>query len=440
MSTCARTSRASGALVAVTLLVATACRAPAPEAAGPDDAAPAGSPPSETAATPTTSPTPEPEPDAPTGWGPTEGELTEARDTVAVMTDAELAGQVVVGRYRGADPTEAEAMVRDLHLAGLSVTSDNVTDEAQVRAMTAAISRGVAADGRDVPAVVGVDQEGGLVEQLRGIATTFPAFAEAGEAVAADPREGSRVVTAAADAAGLELRDLGFTWVFGPVADVTIGAADPTIGSRSPSPDPGLASEAVVAALAGYADAGLVTTTKHFPGHGGVTTDSHLALPELDASLDELRARDLRPFEAAVDAGAPSVMMSHIALEALAPGRPATLAAPVYELLRDEVGFEGVVITDSLGMGAVVGRDTPAVQALNAGADLLLMPADTEATHATLTAAIGSGLVPRERAEEAAARVVALQRWQARAAAAVPVPEDVEARAARAAADLATAG
>ncbi len=448
MSTRARTTRAGGALVAATLLLGTACGGPAPGspaddgAPDADAAAPTGS-----ASTPAPSGSPVPtedeavvDPDAPTGWGPTEGELVQARSTAATMTGAELAGQVVVGRYRGTDPAEAAAMVRDLHLAGLSVTSDNLVDEAQARAMTAAITRAVAADGRDVPAVVGVDQEGGTVEQLRGIATTFPAFAEAGEALVADPGRGRRVVKAAADAAGLELRDLGFTWVFGPVADVTIGAADPTIGSRSPSSDAGLAATAVVAALAGYADAGLVTTTKHFPGHGGVTSDSHLTLPELDSTLAQLRARDLRPFQAAVDAGAPAVMMSHIALDALAPGRPATLAAPVYELLRDEVGFEGVTITDSLGMGAVVGRDTPAVQALNAGADLLLMPADTAATHATLTAAIRSGVVPRERAEEAAARVIALQRWQQRTAAAVPVPGDVEARAVRAAADLAAAG
>lgn len=441
MSTRGRTTRAAGALTVATLLLATACGASGPEADAPAGAtSPSGTAESSGSSEPAAPTEPAVDPDAPTGWGPTEGELAEAQETAASMTEAELAGQVVVGRYRGTNPAEAAAMVRDLHLAGLSVTSENLLDEAQARAMTAAISGAVAEDGRDVPAVVGVDQEGGTVEQLRGIATTFPAFAEAGEALAADQQRGRRVVTAAADAAGLELRDLGFTWVFGPVADVTIGAADPTIGSRSPSSDVDLAAEAVVAALAGYAGAGLVTTVKHFPGHGAVTSDSHLTLPELDSTLAELRARDLRPFEAAVDAGAPAVMMSHIALDALAPGRPATLAAPVYDLLRDEVGFEGVVITDSLGMGAVVGRDTPAVQALNAGADLLLMPADTEATQGTLTAAITSGLVPRERAEEAAARVIALQRWQARTAAAVPVPDDVGARAEQAAAELAAAG
>ena len=129
-------------------------------------------------------------------------------------------------------------MVRDLHLAGVSVTGDNVLDRDQVLAMTSAITDAAAADGRDYPPVIGVDQEGGYVSHLRGIATDFPHFQSAGLAIAADARLGRRVTRAAALATGLELRDLGFTWVFAPVADVTIGAADPTIGARSPSRGP----------------------------------------------------------------------------------------------------------------------------------------------------------------------------------------------------------
>ena len=369
-------------------------------------------------------------------WGPTAGELAQAQALVADWTPEQLAGQVIVGRYQGTDPEEAGAMVRDLHLAGVCVTNDNVVDGEQVLATTAAVSEAVADDGRAFPAVIGVDQEGGLVAHLRGVATDFPAFAEAGEAIAADPGTGEQVVTDAARSTALELRQLGFTWVFAPVADVTIGAADPTIGSRSPSSDPALAAEATAAAVTGYDAAGLVSTTKHFPGHGGATADSHEVMPVLDATLEELEARDLRPFEAAVAAHAPAVMVSHLDVEALAPGTPASLAATVYDYLRDELGFEGVTITDSLGMGAVSGREKPAVTALNAGADLLLMPADTRNTHAVVTAAIESGEVSRERAEEAAARVVALQLWQERQSAAVPVPMDAPARAQAAAAAL----
>jgi beta-N-acetylhexosaminidase len=354
------------------------------------------------------------------------------------MTTEELAGQVIVGRYDGTDPAAPARLVRDHHLAGVCVTSTNVADEAQVRATAAAVGRAHAADGRDWPAVIGVDEEGGVVSHLRGVATEFPPFASAGVAVA-QGRQGERVVTEAARATSLELRDLGFTWVFAPVADVTIGAADPTIGTRSPSGDPALASRAVAAAVEGYDDAGLVSTTKHFPGHGGVTADSHETLPVLDSTLEQLRARDLRPFEAGVEAGAPAVMVAHLDVPALQPGTPSSQAPKVYDYLRDELGFEGVAITDSLGMGAALSRDYPAVRALQAGADLLLMPVDTARTHQLVVEAIQSGRVNRERAEEAAARVVAVQLWQQRVAADVPVPADVTARAQRAAASLAAA-
>jgi len=379
------------------------------------------------------------DPDEPTSWGPTVGEVDEARQLVAGMSVEELAGQVIVGRYAGTDPAVPATMVRELHLAGVCVTSTNVTDDAQVRATTAAVSRAHAADGRDWPAVIGVDEEGGVVSHLRGIATEFPPFASAGAAVA-QGRPGERVVTDAARATSLELRDLGFTWVFAPVADVTIGAADPTIGSRSPSGDPALASRAVAAAVEGYHAAGLVSTTKHFPGHGGVTDDSHETLPVLDASLPQLRQRDLRPFEAAVEAGAPAVMMAHLDVRSLQPGMPSSQAPKVYRYLREELGFEGLVITDSLGMGAALSRDYPAVRALDAGADLLLMPVDTAKTHQLVVEAVEDGRVTRQRIEDAATRVIALQRWQQRVADEVPVPADVVERAQRAAASLAAAG
>jgi beta-N-acetylhexosaminidase len=387
----------------------------------------------------TPQPTPTTDPDTPLGWGPTAGELEDAQALVAGWTPEQLAGQVIVGRYHGTDPATVATMVRDHHLAGMSVTSGNILDEAQVRATTAAISDAVAADGRDFPAVIGVDQEGGYVSHLRGIATEFPAFDAAGAAITADGPAGREVVRQAAYATGMEVRDLGFTWVFAPVADVTIGAADPTIGTRSPSEDPAVAAKATATAVRGYDAAGIVSTVKHFPGHGAATSDSHETLPVLDSTLEEIRSHDLPPFEAAIASHAPAVMMSHLDLTAIAPGVPASLAPEVYDLLRDDLGFEGVTITDSLGMGAVAASYKPAVAALNAGADLLLMPVDTVETHRVLTKAINDGDVTRERAEEAAARVVALQMWQGRTADASPVPADVSTLASEASAALGSA-
>ena len=396
--------------------------------------------PAERSPSPSASPTPTQDPDTPTGWGPTVGELAAARELVHTWSPSQLAGQVIVGRYNGYDPEVVGDLVRRLHLAGVCVTSDNVTDADQVRATTQAITDAVAADGRDFPPVIGVDEEGGVVEHLRGIATDFPPFAEAGVAISSDQAEGERIVHEAAYATGLELRSFGFTWVFAPDADVTIGPADVTIGSRSPSAIPKVAALAVSAAVDGYNDSGLVSTPKHFPGHGAVTVDSHVAVPVRDAPLSEVRRHDLPPFEAAVAAHAPALMLGHIDTEAIAPGLPASMAPAAYEFVREDLGFQGVTITDSLGMGAVATRDRPALTAINAGADLLLMPADTAAAHATIEHAVESGEISRERIEDAAARVVALQMWQQRVAAQVPLPADVTARAQAAAAALAGAG
>lgn len=379
------------------------------------------------------------DPDTPTSWGPTAGEVDEARALVAGWTPEQLAGQVIVGRFHGTDPQEPADLVRDLHLAGVSVTTANILDASQVLAMNAAITAAAAEDGRAFPPVIGVDQEGGYVSHLGDIATDFPHFQSAGLAIEADRKEGRRVTRVAALTTGLELRGLGFTWVFAPVADVTIGAADPTIGARSPSPDTAVAAIATASAIKGYDAAGIVSTVKHFPGHGTATTDSHESLPLVDSSLAEIEEHDLPPFAAAIAKSAPAVMLSHLDLTAIAPDVPASMAPEVYELLRDDLGFEGVTITDSLGMGAVGGRPKPAVQALNAGADLLLMPVDTRTTHGIVVAAIESGEVSRERAEEAAARVVALQMWQARVAAERPVPADATERARAASAALAAA-
>ena len=381
---------------------------------------------------------PDPKQDTtPLPWGPTRGELATAKELVKGWGDDRLAGQVIVGRFHGTDPAKAARMVRKLHLAGVSVTGENVVDEAQVRETTAAVSKAVAADGRTFPAVIGVDQEGGAVSHLRGVATEFPEFARAGEAIEANPGRGVKVTTEAARTTALELRDLGFTWAFAPVADVTIGAGDPTIGSRSPSEDPSTAATAVSAAVEGYNDAGLVSTTKHFPGHGAVTGDTHIGLQELDFSLKKLKRRDLVPFDAAVDAGAPAVMVSHIDLKAIAPGKPASVARPVYDLLRDDIGFSGLAVTDSLGMGAVTTTTKkPSVAALKAGADVLLMPASSKAAHRSILKALDSGRLDRSRLEEAAAKVVAMQLWQQRTADEVPVPKDVRAQAEKASAAL----
>ena len=317
--------------------------------------------------TPTVPPTPSEELGLAEGWGPTRAELDRAARSVGRMKLPDLAGQVIVADWQGTDAPVR--MVRDLHLGGVIAFSANVASAEQVRAVNRTLTRQVP---RKWPLFLGVDQEGGVVERLRGAATRFPTFMSTGAA-------GDAGLTQEAYAAGAaELRGLGFTVDFAPDADVTSGPGDPTIGSRSASSRPGVVAEHVVAAATGFSTAGVLPVIKHFPGHGSVPADSHLTLPVQGKTRAQLEASDLVPFARGIEAGLPAVMVGHLDVRAVDPRVPSSLSRKVVTgLLRDDLGFEGLVVTDSLEMAAVTrGRDPgrTAVQALRAGSDVLLMP------------------------------------------------------------------
>ncbi len=346
-----------------------------------------------------------------TGWGPTRAQLDAAALAVRRLPLADLAGQVIVARYAGTRaPVE---LVRDLHLGGVISFTDNVVAPDQLRRLHARLRS--AAD-RDWPLFLAVDQEGGVVQRVRSGATTFPAFMTAG---AAD-RPG--ITRAAARAMGAELRWMGFTVDLAPVADVTSGPDDPTIGSRSPGSRPGLVARHAAAAAAGLDAAGLLPVVKHFPGHGSVPADSHLTLPVQTRTRRQLAAIDLVPFRRHVAGGGGAVMVAHLDVRAVDPGRPSSLSRPVVDgLLRDQLGFAGLVVTDALEMAAVTAGRSPgqaSVAALRAGADVLLMPVDPRAARAAIVAAVRAGRLSRGRLQQAAARQVAAlrhhqRRWRA---------------------------
>lgn len=316
------------------------------------------------------------------------------------MTVEELAGQVIVARYTGTDaPLE---LVDQFHLGGVIVMADNYESlDATLESNRLLQS----SDDRPWPLVIGVDQEGGNVTRIGAPMTQFPAYMSLG----ASGDVG--LARKAALASGKELRAAGFTMVFAPDADVTVGASDPTIGSRSAGDDARQVATVVRASTRGYIQSGIVPVLKHFPGHGSVTADSHQTLPHQGAGVSELKQRDFLPFTASVKAGAPAVMMAHISVDQVASGVPADLAPKVVGLLTEGIGFDGLVVTDALEMEAVVsgyGAGDAAVTALQAGSDLLLMPADVEAAHSAIVSAVSDGSLSRARLEEAAAKVVAL--------------------------------
>ncbi|MEN3343865.1 MAG: beta-N-acetylhexosaminidase [Arthrobacter sp.] len=354
------------------------------------------------------------------GWGPQQRDADQAGKAVASMSLEQKAGQVLLPFYPGLDHAAHAATVKRLHLAGSIIMGDNVprTPDGQVdveamRDVTRLLQEAARADGRAWPGMIAVDQEGGVVARLRAPLTEWPTPMSYGAA-------GSGPLAAdAGQAMASELAALGFNVDFAPATDVTMGPADPTIGARSMSGNAETAADLGVAFSKGMLASGLLPAAKHFPGHGSVGVDSHEGLPVQDASLDQLRARDLVPFQAAAQAGLPMVMTGHIAVSALEPGVPASLSKPAYETLRG-MGFQGVAVTDALNMGAVADQypdDSAAPLALAAGADLLLMPARVEVAHAAIVHAVRSGTLPAERLTEAAQRVATMMIWRGRAGA-----------------------
>lgn len=346
------------------------------------------------------------------GWTPTAEERQAATRRANELSLEELAGQLIVARHR--NDAASLALVRDKHFAGVMVTSPQILDVttsdplSKVKAFNAELQK--AGADRGYPVMVPIDQEGGLVARLRQPLTPFPAFMSAGAAIAGDPTAGARAVTEAARASGAELRAAGYNTVFAPDGDITIGAADPIIGSRSAGTDPQTVARAVVAAVTGYSQAGMISSVKHFPGHN-VATDSHADLPLLASGKDRLRSHDLVPFKAAVAAAAPSIMTGHLNVSYVDAGRPASLSGKVVtDGLRKNLGFDGIIISDSLGMGAIMQRypgGDASVEAIKAGSDLALMPADNDRAYAAVLAALRSGEIPEAQARASAARVIA---------------------------------
>jgi beta-N-acetylhexosaminidase len=324
------------------------------------------------------------------------------------MTVDRLALGVLLPAFPGTRlPDEWAALLAE-GLGGVCLFGSNTADgPAAVAALTEAV-RAVAPD-----AVVAVDEEGGDVTRLHAL-TGSPVLGPAALGAAED----LDLTRATGRAIGSELAAAGVDLDLGPVADVNTNPDNPVIGTRSFGTDPARVAEHVVAWVGGLQSAGVAACAKHFPGHGDTAQDSHLELPTVDAPLATLQARELVPFAAAVRAVVAAVMTSHIVVPALDAERPATLSPAVLGLLRDQLLFAGVIVTDALDMaGASAGRGIPeaAVLSLAAGADLLCLGADKDAglvreVQAAVVAAVHDGRLAESRLRDAVDRIARMPR------------------------------
>ncbi|HEY7599964.1 MAG TPA: glycoside hydrolase family 3 N-terminal domain-containing protein, partial [Candidatus Limnocylindrales bacterium] len=286
----------------------------------------------------------------------------ETERLLAGMSLEQKAGQIMIVAFRDSavSPTIAE-MLRDRHVGGVILFTQNLGDPRHARELTGALQALAARSGAGIPLFTAMDQEGGVVYRSATGATAWPSQMLLG--AAGDPA----LIERCARLTAAELHALGINVNFAPVLDVNNNPANPVIGTRSFGADPQMVAALGTRALTAYQEAGIVAVGKHFPGHGDTDVDSHLALPVIDKSPGDLEAFELVPFRAAVAAGVDAIMTAHIALPRITGGEPATLAPQMLTtLLRAGMGFDGLIVTDDLEMGAIVDSYGTAEAALRA--------------------------------------------------------------------------
>lgn len=299
-------------------------------------------------------------------------------------------------------------------LTSVGLFGRNISSPAQLAALTAQLR----AEREDV--LVAIDEEGGDVTRLEvHEGSSFPGNYALGSVDDVD------LTRAVARELGSRLAACGVNLNWAPSADVNSDVNNPVIGVRSFGADPALVSRHTAAYVEGLQSAGVAACTKHFPGHGDTAVDSHLAMPRIDVDFDTLHARELAPFRSAITAGSKSVMSAHILLSALDPDRPATLSPQILTgLLREELGFDGLIVTDGIEMQAIAstyGIERGSVLAIAAGVDAICVGGGLadEGTvlrlRDALVDAVRGGELPEERLADAAARVRALADWTLRA-------------------------
>ncbi len=326
----------------------------------------------------------------------------EATEEVGRLEVREAVGQMFVVGMDGTEPNYyVEKMVRERNVGGVLLLGHNMESEEQTKELTDSLQRLSIETEPAIPLFVAVDHEGGEVQGAPWVSPQ-PSAAEVGGR--ADPEEAREI----SERIGGELRRGGVNTNLAPVVDTGTGTA---IGSRSYGDDLALVVTMGMAAVGGFEEAGIVSAAKHFPNHGPALADSHIARPVVNHDIETVLRSDLTPFRAVVEAGVPMVMMGHLVYLAVDPERPASLSPAAVGLLRNELGFDGVIITDDLIMeGAKRGGTTAeaALRAVEAGVDLLIIsgpPEEQAAAYDAIVAAVESGEIPRGQIDDSVARI-----------------------------------
>ena len=321
--------------------------------------------------------------------------------------------QAVAANQRAYGVDNAKQLIDKYHLGGVIyyTWTDNLKNPEQIARLSNGIQRAAMEQRAEIPLLINIDQEQGIVTRIGKPATQFPGNMALGAGRSTeDTRTAARIT-------GRELKAMGINQNFAPVADVNVNPQNPVIGVRSFGSNPEMVARMTAAAVQGYQeDAGITATAKHFPGHGDTDVDSHTGLPVIDHTREEWRNIDLPPFKAAIEQDVGAIMTAHILVPALDDsGDPATLSKPIITgILREKLGYDGVVVSNSLGMAAVrqkYGDKRVPVLAIKAGVDVLLKPPEgkLDEQYNAVIDAVRSGEISKDRLNSAVSHILRLK-------------------------------
>ncbi|MEF2967900.1 beta-N-acetylhexosaminidase [Paenibacillus sp. M1] len=323
-----------------------------------------------------------------------------ARDQLEMLTTAEKIGQLVLVGMEGTVPDEhTRELIETYRVGGFIFYKDNIKDSAQALALFNKLKQDN--ESNPVPLFLSVDEEGGRVSRMPEEFKDMPAAAKIGGTGKPEAAEAAYKII------GEQLSRFGLNLDFAPVLDVNSNPDNPVIGDRAFGETPELVSEMGTAAMNGLSAYGVIPVVKHFPGHGDTSVDSHLGLPVVNHDLDRLRKLELIPFQAAIDNNAEVIMIAHLLLPKLDPDNPASFSeAVIHDLLRGELGFEGIVISDDMTMGAIAENydiEEAAVNFILAGGNIVLVGHDYNqelAVIKAITEAVERGTISKEVLDE----------------------------------------
>ncbi|GGH18947.1 glycoside hydrolase family 3 protein [Paenibacillus segetis] len=329
-----------------------------------------------------------------------------AKDIVAKMNDKEKIGQLVMYTPLRNQESFSKEMIQEYYIGSVLLNDQKVSAK-EAATFNNQLQQWASESRLGIPMFITGDLEYGAAQRVPGEATVLPRQMAIGATQNVEYAYQAAKITAA------EAKAMGFHWSYSPVADVYSNPLNSVIGVRSFGEDTKLVNEMVAAEVKGYKSEGMISSAKHFPGHGDTSFDSHTTLATVTYSEDVLRKVHLPPFKTAIDQGIESIMTSHIIIQAIDPELPATLSKKVLTgLLRDELGFQGIIVTDAMVMEAISnnwGAGEAAVMAINAGADIIMAngsASDQLDTVDSLYQALQDGKITRSRIDESVERII----------------------------------